>query len=87
MSNVNPGQQFQIPTGLAGAVLTGLFAAGILFFPGQLYSVMFGGLVGFVGLGVCIMGIVKNSGRIAGLLGVGLLIFGWAYNTLVIGRL
>jgi hypothetical protein len=76
-----------IPTGAVGLVLTIIFCVWIAVFPGGLYSVFLGGVLGFAGLGISIIGIAKGSGRVAGVVGILVFILGWVINTAVIGRL
>jgi hypothetical protein len=76
-----------IPTGAVGLVLAIIFFAGIVVSPGGLYSVMFGGVLGFAGLVISIIGIATRSGRVAGVFGIVFFLLGWVVNTVAIGRL
>jgi hypothetical protein len=76
-----------IPTGAVGLVLAAIFFFGILIAPGEMWSVMVGGILGTAGFAIAIVGIVTGSGRIAGVAGIVLYVLGWVVNTLAIGRL
>lgn len=75
-----------IPTGAAGLVLTVVFCVWIAASPGGLYSVFLGGTLGTAGLVICIIGLVKRSGSLAGVIGIFVYILGWVLNDIVFGR-
>ncbi len=77
----------EIPTGIVGLILTGVFCIAIFVAPGGFVPVMFGGIVSVVGLVVSIVGAVRGSGRWAGVAGILMFFVGWGYNTWFIGRL
>ena len=82
-----PKMPGEVPTGVVGLILTGIFSLGILIAPGGFYSVMIGGILSLAGLVVSLIGAIRGSGRWAGVVGIVLFFFGWAYNTWYIGRL
>jgi hypothetical protein len=76
-----------VPTGAVGLVFAAIFLAGIVIAPGGFYPVMIGGVLGFAGLVISVVGIFSGSGRLAGVAGVAAFLLGWAINTAAIGRL
>lgn len=86
-NNPAPKKSGDVPTGAVGMALTLIFCIWIGIFPGRDHAVFFGGVVSLVGLVISILGIAKNSGRLAGAAGVALFFVGWAINTIAVGHL
>jgi hypothetical protein len=59
-----------VHTGTVGLVFTIIACVGIAITPGGLYSALLGGALGFTGLVICIVGIARGSGRVAGVFGI-----------------
>ena len=66
----SPQKSAGIPSGAVGLVLTLLFCIVIAVSPVALWSVLLGGALGLAGLVVSLVGIIKGSGRVAGVCGM-----------------
>ena len=82
---MNGIDQRSLPVAESSATI--IFCVWIAVSPGGLYSVFLGGTLGFAGLVISIIGIAKNSGRVAGVVGIIVFILGWVINTAAVGRL
>jgi hypothetical protein len=68
--NRSPRERGSVSTGVVGLLVAILFCIEIAVSPVAISSVLLGGALGFVGLVVSIIGIVKGSGRAAGMCGL-----------------
>jgi hypothetical protein len=65
-----PQKSGSISTGAVGLVITILFCIEIALSPVALSTVLLGGALGFAGLVISLVGIVKGSGPVAGVCGI-----------------
>jgi hypothetical protein len=66
----SPQKSGSIPAGAVGLVLTLLFCFEIAVSPPALSSVLLGGALGLAGVVMSLVGVVKGSGRVAGVCGI-----------------
>jgi hypothetical protein len=81
----SPRKRGSIPPGAVGLVLTLLFCIEIAVSPVALSSVLLGGALGLAGLVISLVGIVKGSGRVAGVCGIFVFLLGclMTYSTVL----